>query len=255
MRECHCQVCAGQRPGGWRVDHVTTAAEQGGFGFTVGLWHHFGSPEVAIFGLDSPVRDRYFARIGTAAAEGRFVCPDQSEDEILGEIVVVPRPVLSGWHRHVFPAVLDFYRGQPVPVVQLVWPDAAGRWPWDRGCEPDCIAAQPRLWDRVASQPRWATAPDPPGWAFPVHPDTPVAASPAVAFGQAMAAAVIHDTDGEWEFLAEGDDGADLTIVHLFHLAARQKDLAVLADLPPGWEAERMAPGAWQRHPLDEEDD
>ena len=254
MRDCHCRTCAGEHPEGWRIEDVAPAGDRSGFSFTMGLWHGFGSPEVAIFGLDPPARRRYLTCIGEAAAEGRFVVPDQFEDDILGDLVVVPRPVLAGWHRHVFPAVLDFYRGQPVPVVQLVWPDARGAYPWDRGSDTACVEAQPRLWDRVAGQRRWATAPDPEGWAFPVPPDTPVAASLAVAFGSAPATAVIHDDDGEWEFLAEGDDGADLTLVGLVHLACRQRDLATLADLPPGWEAERIAPGAWLRHPLDEDE-
>lgn len=254
MRECHCRVCAGEHPEGWRIEDVASAGGgRGGFSFTLGLWHTYGSPEVAIFGLEPVARRRHLGRVGAAAQQGRFVVPDQFEDDILGDLVVVPRPVLAGWHRHVFPTVLDFYRGQPVPVVQLVWADGRGAYPWERSSDPACVEAQPRLWDRVATQAHWATAADPVVWAFPVPPDTPVAASPAVAFGSAPATAVIHDCDGEWEFLADGDDGAELTIVGFVHLAARQRDLGVLADLPRGWEAERIAPGAWLRRPADDD--
>lgn len=247
-------ICSGERPPGWAVEDRPAAGERPGFAFTVGLWHHFGSPEAAIFGLAAEERREYLSRVGDAARGGRMILPDQCEDDILGVRMVIPRPVLAGWHRQLFPALLDFYRGQPVPVVQLVCADAGGRYPWDAGCDQSCVDAQPRLWDRVRMQPRWATDPDPPGWLFPTPPDTLVAASPEFAYGAAAAVAVIHDEDGEWEFLAGGGGGTELTVVHLAHLLARQRDLAVLADLPTGWEAQRVAPGAWQRMPLDDED-
>lgn len=253
MRECHCLICEDACPPGWSLEDEPPADGRAGYSFTVGLWHHFGSAEVTIFGLDAPQRLRYLARVGEAALQGRLVVPDQCEDDILGDRLVVPRPALTSWHRHVFPAVLDFYRGQPVPVIQLVWPDGDGRLPWAPGCDPECVAAQPRLWDRAARQPAWATAPDPPGWAFAIPPDTVVAAGVPVAYGAAPATAVVHDEDGEWEFLGDGDDNVELSMVHLAHLVARQPDLALLADLPAGWEAQRMGPGAWQRFPLDEE--
>lgn len=252
-RECYCLICVGGGPRGWSAEDTPADGARSGFSFTVGLWHHFASPEVAIFGLDAPARMRYLARVGEAALDGRLVVPDQCQDDILGDRVVVPRPALASWHRHVFAAVLDFYRGQPVPVVQLVWADHAGRYPWVPDCDPGCAHSQPRLWDRARTQPVWATAPDPPGWAFAVPPDTVASASAPVAYGGAAATAVIHDEDGEWEFLGAGEDGSDLTVVHLAHLVARQPDLAALADLPAGWEAQRIAPGAWQRLPLEDD--
>ena len=38
------------------------------------------------------------------------------------------------------------HTGHP-DVIQLVWPGSKdGLFPWDDGCSPDVIAAQPRLW-------------------------------------------------------------------------------------------------------------
>jgi hypothetical protein len=63
---------------------------------------------------------------------------------------------------------------------------------------------------------------------------------------------VSHDTDGAWQFLPEtaltGDEGLAL---HLRHVLERHPELNALTDLPPGWAAEREAPGrGWSRYPL-----
>ncbi|MGH8998232.1 MAG: DUF4262 domain-containing protein [Acidimicrobiia bacterium] len=236
LRECHCVVCAGAAPRLWRVEVAA------GYAFTLGLWHEFGHPEVVVFGADSTQLERWCVRVGEAVADGKVLRPDGLEDRILDdEVVVCPRPVLAGWHRHLFAAALDFYRGQPVPVVQLVRPDIG---------YPD----QPRLFDRPDRQPEWARSPVPAGWPFALSPDALVSASVPVAFGDSPATVAVHDTDGEWEFTDDDQDG-ELTIVHAAHVLGRQRDLAVLADLPAGWEAHRIAPGAWTRAPLDDDDE
>ena len=92
-------------------------------------------------------------------------------------------------------ASLAFYRGQPVPMLQLVWADGDGVLPWEPGCAEECRGAQPWLWDRVTA------APAPPGWRFPVSPDALVLTTKAIAFDGAPVAGVVHDEEGEWQFL------------------------------------------------------
>ncbi len=98
-------------------------------------------------------------------------------------------------------------------MLQLVWPDDDGVLPWEPGCAEDCLGAQPWLWDRVTA------APAPPGWPFPVSPDALVLTTKAIAFDGAPVAGVVHDEEGEWQFLDDpAVDMEDLTIVHLAHV-------------------------------------
>jgi Domain of unknown function (DUF4262) len=235
---CHCLVCSGQAAAadpvaadvarwGWHV-----RVQPGGTGFTIGLWHAFRHAELAMFGL-APAE--VAAWLETAAAEvatGRVVCPDGRPDDILGGLVVSPRPVLAGWHRHLFGDALRFYRGQPVPIVQFVWG-----------------GDEPRLWER---------RPDPPppaDWRFPVSPDALVLTTAAIAFGGAPVSGIVHDEDGEWQFLDGPEAFGELTIVHLAHVAATHPGVAAAADLPAGWEAWRDSGGGWRRSPLEPEPD
>lgn len=60
---------------------------------------------------------------------------------------------------------------------------------------------------------------------------------------------VVHDEDGDWQFL----DGADVTeedaaMASIKNVIDRDPTIRELADLPPGWAAERDAVGdAWRR--------
>lgn len=243
MRECHCVVCTGREAGNgnWRV------IDADAYVYTVGLWHAFGSPELAVFGLPPPDMAALAEAVAEEAQAGSVVVPDGAPVEVAGPGPVFPRPALARWHHRLFPEALRFYRGQPVPVVQLVWGDGAGRPPWADGCDADCRRAQPRLWDRAGA------VPPPDGWAFAAAPDTLVMTTATVAYDAAPVTVVIHDEDGEWQFLDGDPEPAGVTFVHLAHVVAQAPGLVALADLPSGWEAARTAAGEWVREPLDDD--
>ncbi|MGH9038993.1 MAG: DUF4262 domain-containing protein [Acidimicrobiia bacterium] len=234
MRDCYCLLCAaGERgPADFEVVTVEGVGDDPGpgypsYAYTAGLWHSYGHPEVVICGLaDAEWR---LERVAVAVAEGRELPPDQGQDDILGDVLAERRPVLATWHHRLFPALLEFYRGQPVPVVQLAVVGVGG---------------QLRLWGRCPP------GRDPEGWPFPDPPETLVAATVGVAFTGAPVLLVAHDEDGEWQFFGAGDD--DFTPVHLAHLLRCHPGLATLGDLPVGWEASAGDAGSWHRTPAED---
>jgi Domain of unknown function (DUF4262) len=257
VRECHCQLCgpmpatdplaAGVARRGWSVVSVPGEGPRPAYAFTVGLWHSFSHAEAAVFGRDEDEMVDWLNTVGRAVKRGRVLLPDRLGDDVLGEVEIFPRPALASWHRHLFGAALAFYRGQPVPMLQLVWPDLDGILPWERGCDEECVTAQPRLWDRVTA------APCPPGWPFPVSPDALVLTTKSIAFDGAPVMGVVHDEEGEWQFLDNpAVDMKDLTIVHLAHVMARRPELGVLGDLSMGFEAWLDSQGRWRRDALDD---
>jgi Domain of unknown function (DUF4262) len=257
LRECHCQLCSRIPPTdsvagdvarrGWSVVSVPAEGRRPGYAFTVGLWHSFAHAEASVFGRDEVELVCWLDILGGEVQAGRIVHPDRRGDDILGPVEVFPRPALASWHRHLFRAALAFYRGQPVPMLQLVWPDHRGVLPWEPSCADECRTAQPRLWDRVTASPA------PAGWPFPVSPDALVLTTKAIAFDGAPVVGVVHDEEGEWQFLDDPSvDMEDLTIVHLAHVVSSRPELGVVGDLPAGFEAWLDGPGAWRRDPLDD---
>jgi hypothetical protein len=232
---------------GWAVVSVPAEGPRPAYAFTVGLWHSFAHAEASLFGREEQEMVRWLDIVAGEVKTGRVLLPDRLGDDVVGEVEVFPRPALASWHRHLFSAALAFYRGEPVPMLQLVWADPDGVLPWESGCAEDCLAVQPRLWDRVTA------APVPDDWPFPVSPDALVLTTKAIAFDGAAVIGVVHDEEGEWQFLDNpAVDMKDLTIVHLAHVVARRPELAGVADLPEGFETWLDNRGEWQRDPLDD---
>jgi Domain of unknown function (DUF4262) len=121
---------------GWH--HLHIHPERGRdplWSFTVGLpatWQH---PELVIFGLDMEVCQQLFEGIVDDVAGGRsFAAGDEADDVLEGYPVrfVAVRP---HWYSSFLGYAQWFHESDAgFPVLQLVWPDRDGRWPWDPAC-------------------------------------------------------------------------------------------------------------------------
>ncbi|MFF2078145.1 DUF4262 domain-containing protein [Kitasatospora sp. NPDC058162] len=139
------------RDHGWHVVGVG-GGEIPDWAFTVGLWHSYRIPEVAMFGLELTGLMHW---VNEAAALLRDGAPTEPGTLLPGVIEGYPlrlHPVDPGWHLPLFGTAAGFYRRAPFPVVQLVWPDRDQRWPSDERATPGC-RAQPSLWLPVGEHP------------------------------------------------------------------------------------------------------
>jgi hypothetical protein len=66
---------------------------------------------------------------------------------------------------------------------------------------------------------------------------------------------VLHNEDGDWQFLdGEHVDRDDGFAVHVSHVFAEHPELDLVADLPLGWAAERSSSdNEWERYPWPDE--
>jgi hypothetical protein len=121
---------------GW-VALAIPDGEPAPFAYTIGLWHNYGSPEVAVFGLDPLNMAQILNDIGKQIAGGK---PAVASDGI--------RPVRRAWYPKYFGAALGYYResAPAVPFLQLLWPDGHGSFPGQAGCAEGCRDGQPWLW-------------------------------------------------------------------------------------------------------------
>jgi uncharacterized protein DUF4262 len=117
------------RRGHWKVVAVDDWPP---FAYTVGLWSR-GRPELLVIGLPPRPAGRLLNLAGNAVRDGLEI-DEETEYDFGGA------PVKAFWVPNAGEVVLRenwFYRRKPkdsVPVLQLVYPDAHGTWPW----EPDC---------------------------------------------------------------------------------------------------------------------
>ncbi|MGW1768255.1 DUF4262 domain-containing protein [Streptomyces sp. NPDC002073] len=128
---------------GWQVSMVPADDEGPGWAYTVGLWHRLRMPEVAMFGLDIPLMQAVLNDLGRQAVEGQPLEAGQERHDV-ASVPVVLRAVDYRWYRAFFGTAIGYYRKPPFPVLQVVWPNRDGVFPWQPGGE-GLLSRQPRL--------------------------------------------------------------------------------------------------------------
>jgi hypothetical protein len=86
-------------------------------------------------------------------------------------------------------------------------------------------------------------------WPFDDAENTAVITLKRIVNGSQPILYVVHDEDGDWQFLDGGDvSEEDAAIVSLKNIANHDPSVKSLADLPGGWAAERTGVSQqWQR--------
>jgi hypothetical protein len=264
-RPCHCLLCdpvealterqalvtAHVRTHGWHVTGVRAEQAAPGWAYSVGLWHSYRSPEVSVFGLPTQICLDIVNNVGDLVRDGAELRVNQRLGEVVDDYDLALRKVRGTWFEDLFGQALGFYRTPPLPILQLVWPDRAGLFPWDEGTDQACRERQPQLWLPYDVHPLgvWTSLRDELAWPFgEACPDLAVLTTKRITAGAATIIGVVHDADGEWQFLDGGsttvDDG---TIVHLRHIVDRHPYVCDVADLRRGEQAWRGDDGIWTR--------
>ncbi|MFI0447358.1 DUF4262 domain-containing protein [Actinomadura sp. 6N118] len=160
MSDCHCILCEDHgelddidrqtmenvRTHGWGVINIPADDAGPGWSFSVGLWHSHRSPELAMFGLDMDVTQPVINNLGREIADGRAAADGQERHGLINDYPIHLKQIDRGWYQTFFGVAMAFYRRPPLPVIQLVWPDLDGRFPWDAETAEGYQAMQPQAW-------------------------------------------------------------------------------------------------------------
>ncbi|MEV4293757.1 DUF4262 domain-containing protein [Microbispora rosea] len=134
------------RSRGWSVKMIPEDDLGPGFAYTVGLWHTYRSPDLAMFGLDVHLMHELLNRLGDDVATGEPVDAEQERRGLIARHPVVLKQVDVRWYREFFGQAIAFYRRPPFPVLEVVWPDPDGRFPWHPDYAEQYRELQPSLW-------------------------------------------------------------------------------------------------------------
>jgi len=119
-----------------------------GFAFTIGLYLHFGHPELLIMGLPPEVCDDVLNEVIGLVEEGSAYGDGDESGDILRNLPVrfvgVPSEAYAEWlgYARWFYASID---QDSFPCVQILWPSKKGRFPGQKGCPPSLKRHQPVL--------------------------------------------------------------------------------------------------------------
>lgn len=128
---------------GWYVVGVFPVAggpPSPGFTYSVGFEKTWGHPEVVMFGMSPETAHGVLATIAERLAAGDKFEAGERYSELLRDLDAtfraVPKPGKPlNLARH--------YYGRDIEALQLVWPDTAGKFPWEDGFDEELLPYQP----------------------------------------------------------------------------------------------------------------
>jgi hypothetical protein len=116
-----------------------------GFQYSIGFFRSFNHPEVLIFGQQSKVMHGMLARIADAIREGKHYTAGTEAEDILDGYRCVFRSVPTELVPEYLGHAQWYYEYDEFPVLQCIWPDRGGRYPWDSEASEELRRREPVL--------------------------------------------------------------------------------------------------------------
>ena len=226
---------------GWKVFIIEATAYLPSFAYTVGLWKNYKHPEIISFGLSpktlhSILNDAAeMAKAGQTLEVGKnyYNFFENSESQFL--------KVDARNLKDYFGQAINYYNSNDFPAIQLVWTDRNNKFPWDSDYEKEFEFRQPLL-DRNAD------------FKFREAKNLGIFTTRQWLELKNPILEVVHDHDGDWQFLTGNETEEDARIVALEQMILRDNTLNDVFDLDYGEQAKRKSVGEeWIRSKFESE--
>jgi uncharacterized protein DUF4262 len=130
--------------------HILNVAGEGraDFSYSVGLYLNFGHPEIVVIGLSADKAMQLINLVCDRVAQGGQFDEGSLSMDLLNGLPVAFMKVEPEHYDDRFGFANWFYQSLPTagfPVLQLVWPDREGRFPWDTQFDQSPRSMQPVL--------------------------------------------------------------------------------------------------------------
>lgn len=208
-----------------------------GFTYTIGLFQQYNHPEIICFGLASEVAGSMLNYACEQVAANQVFKVQTPYSEFIDRYTIQFIDVDESYYQDYFGTANHYYHHTDYPVLQLIWPDKEGYFPWDPAFNPNFKFRQPLL-DRNTD------------FKFNEERDVAVFTSAQVLTGSPILF-VFHDEDGYWQFHSEPEpDLSEAKLVSLESIVKMDPTVNELFQLSPGQWAKRGARGdTWEWGP------
>ena len=209
------------------------------FAYSIGLWTKYNHPEIICFGLRTQTLHSIINDVADLVKCGQKTETNKTYHNVFenskAEFLKVDSCNLSDY----FGTAIDFYNSNEFPALQLIWPDRNDKFPWETDFEEEFIYKQPLL-DRNAD------------FKFREAKNLGIFTTRQwLELGQPILR-VVHDNDGDWQFLTGDQMPEDIKLVALERMTIKDKTLNDVFDLEYGEAAEReFIGGKWTRNEIE----
>lgn len=205
------------------------------FAYSIGLWQKYQHPEIICFGLSTRTLHIIINDVARIVKEGALIQEGKVYDNIFKNSSAVFIPVDKRNLGDYFGAAIGFYNSKDFSALQLVWTDRNDKFPWENDFEDIFTYKQPLL-DRNAD------------FKFREAKNVGVFTTRQWLDLDKPILRVVHDTEGDWQFLTGDQVQDDARVVALEQLVIRDSTLNEVFDLGYGEAAEREFVGdQWTR--------
>lgn len=133
---------------GWYNVHISADGNSPAYAFTIGHFYKMNHPEIIVIGLKPEISQQLLniVAIKVVGAKTKIEPYKKYADMTEGfSLVFIP---VSLEHYAEYLGYANWFYGslpKPYPVLQMVWPDKAGLFPWDKGYDKRFLQIQPIL--------------------------------------------------------------------------------------------------------------
>lgn len=135
---------------GWHVTFVApregSKDKQEWWGYSTGIYYRYQQPEILLAGLGYDTTVILINSVGDEVKAGLRIEPDRPYNQFLRGYDVIFKPVHPSHMGDYVGFAIWFYERAPFPVLQMFFPDKKGKFPWEKGCQPEVKKRQPLLY-------------------------------------------------------------------------------------------------------------
>jgi hypothetical protein len=213
------------------------------FAYSVGLWKTYKHPEIICFGLATKTLHKLINGVAELVKKGQVIKTTKSYDDFVNNADTRFIDVHPSYLKHYFGTAINYYGSDQFPALQFVWTDRNNKFPWDDNFEKEFEYRQPLL-DRNAN------------FKFRESKNLGIFTTKQWLELSKPILRVIHDEDGDWQFLTGDQLPEDIKLVALEQMTVRDQTLNEVFDLDYGESAERKSiDEKWTRRKINGEDE
>ncbi|MEZ5002148.1 MAG: DUF4262 domain-containing protein [Chitinophagales bacterium] len=206
------------------------------FAYSIGLTETFNHPEIICFGLRTQLLHELINDVAEIIRFEGKLNPDKEYDNIFNNSRAKFLPIDKRNIEDYFKVAIKYFGTTDIKGLQLIWTDRNNKFPWENGFEEVFKFNQPLL-DRNAE------------FKFREEKNLGIFTTRQWLEDNQPIVRVIHEEDGDWQFLTENIDFENGKVVALEQMTLRDQTLNDLFDLEYGEEAERDFIGdKWKRN-------
>lgn len=215
---------------GLQVIQVQASSYLPSFAYSTGLWQSYKHPEVICFGLSIELMHQLINDVANLIRQGEEFTIRKSYSNIFQNTNAAFLKVAPENIGDYFSLGMRHYGNDEFPAIQLVWTDRNNKFPWENDFEEEFFYRQPLL-DRNST------------FKFREPKNLGVFTTRQWLDLEQPILRVVHNHDGDWQFLTGDQLPEDIRLVCLEQMVQKDQTLNELFSLDYGESAERSFVG------------